>query len=74
MKYKFIIETKHTKNSLDKTEPTLIDEFTADIFDLEESKARAKNIAISYIMDVKNEKTPGIVANNGYSIGIEEIP
>ena len=72
MKYKLTTKTKHTEKSIHKLDPVVIDECTIDIFDLEEAKERAKKTAISYITDPKNERIPGITANNGYSIRIEE--
>ena len=73
MKYKVTIKTKHANTGPTKLEPTFIDNFECDIFELAEAKEKARQIGLSYIMNPNNEKTPGIVANNGISITIEEI-
>lgn len=76
MKYKITIKTRHAESilpTIEPKEPILIDVLECDLFELEETKEKAKTIAMQYITDPQNEKTPGYVANNGYSITVEEI-
>lgn len=58
---------------MEPIEPILIDEFTVDVLDLEDALALARKTALSFIMDPANEKTPGVVANNGYSVTFKEV-